>query len=159
MEKFEIALERAKKEIRLADHMMSVTFKVVQDPKLLLSVVERLNRVLQSTVESIVQYERLYKRIPPFQDSFESMFSTFKVRITRRYDINIEYITLIQEIQDILRQHKESPVEFRKSDKFIICSENYRIRTISADHIKKYIEKAKVFIKEAEHMVKNGRTS
>jgi len=153
-------MERAQKELRLADHMLHVTYKVVNDPKLLLSVIERINTALQSTVESIVTYERMYKRIPPFQDSFDSMFTTFKTRITRRYNVNIEYITLIQEIKDILMQHKKSPVEFRRKDKFVICSENYRMRVISTDNIKGYIEKAKVFIKEAQNMVNsNGRSA
>ena len=82
------------------------------------------------------------------------MWNTFKLRLTRRYNINIEYITLVQEVNDILKQHKQSPVEFRKNDQFVICSENYRIKVIKAEHIKKYIEKAKLFIKETENMVR-----
>ncbi len=153
MERYEIALENAKKSIRLADHMLNVTYKLVNDPKLLLAVMERIRSALEYSIASILHYERLYKRIPPFQENFDSMFNTFKARCTRRYNINIEYITLVQEINDILNQHKASPVEFRKNDKFVICTDSYRLRVISIDNIKKYIEKAKLFVKESANMV------
>jgi hypothetical protein len=82
------------------------------------------------------------------------MFNAFKARITRRYNINIEYITLIQDIRNILAEHKKSPVEFRRNDKFVICSDTYRLKVISIDNIKGYIEKAKGFIRETENMVR-----
>lgn len=142
----------------VADHMMNVTYKLVNDPKMLLAILERIHGALTLSIASILHYERLYKRIPPFQENFSSMFNMFKARCTRRYNINIEYITLIQEVSNILAQHRKSPVEFRKDDKFVICSEDYRLKIISIDHIKKFIEKAKLFIRESENMVSvNGR--
>ena len=62
MERYEIALENAKKNIRVADHMLSVTYKLVNDPKMLLAVMERINNALSYSVASILHYERLYKR-------------------------------------------------------------------------------------------------
>ncbi len=154
MEKYELSLQNAKKTLQVADHMMNVTYKVVSDPKLLLAIIERINMSLQYALGSVLHYERLYKRIPPFQEDFDSMFNAFKARITRRYNINIEYITLIQDIRNILAEHKKSPVEFRRNDKFVICSDTYRLKVISIDNIKGYIEKAKGFIRETENMVR-----
>lgn len=160
MERYEIAQENAKKSLHVADHMLNVTYKLVQDPKMLLSVLERLKSSVHYAMLSVLHFERMYKRIPPFQESFDSAFNTFKARCTRRYNINVEYITLIQEVRDILRQHEKSPVEFRKDDRFVICTDNYRLRTVSIDQMKKYISKAKQFIKETENMViTNGRAS
>ncbi len=154
MEKHELALQNAKKTLQVADHMMNVTYKVVSDPKLLLAILERINTSLKYTLATVLHYERMYKRIPPFQEDFDSMFNAFKARITRRYNINIEYITLIQDIKNILAEHKKSPVEFRRQDKFVICSDNYRLKVISIENIKAYIEKAKAFIRETENMVR-----
>jgi hypothetical protein len=156
MEKYEQSLESAKKNLQLADHMLNVTYKVVNDPKLLLSIIGRISTALNNNLAFILHYERLYKRIPPFKEDFESMFNAFKLRVTKRYNINIEYITLIQEINEILKQHKNSAVEFRKDNKFVICSDKYRLKIISVDHIKRYINKAKVFLRETENMVKKN---
>ena len=96
MEKYELSLQNAKKTLQVADHMMNVTYKVVNDPKLLLAIIERINTALKYNLAFILHYERMYKRIPPFKEDFDSMFNAFKARVTRRYNINIEYITLIQ---------------------------------------------------------------
>ena len=159
MERYELAIDRAKKDLKIADHMMTVTYKLVDDPKLMLTIMQRLMSSLTYSMASILLYERLYKRIPPFTETFDSMFTMFKARLTRRYHINIEYITLIQEVKKILEEHKKSPVEFARKGKFVICSDTYKIKVVDADLIKKYINKAKLFVIEAENMVKtNGRS-
>jgi len=158
MEEYEKSLEDAKKTVRLADHMMNVTYKVVPDPKILLAIIERLRNGLEGSMGALLQYERMYKRIPPYNKTYESMYDVFRTRIVKRYHINIEYITLIHEVDNIIKQHRKSPVEFRRHDKFVICSDDYRMKVITVDNIKAYIEKSKQFIRETENMVRiNGR--
>jgi hypothetical protein len=154
MERHEIALERAQKDIHLADHMLSVTYKLVKEPKMLLTVMERLHSSLISAIASILYYERYYKRIPPFPENQQAMIDTFKARCARRYRFSPDYAALVSEVADILHEHRESPVEFRKDDKFVICSPNYHLKIVKVEDIKKYIEKAKSFVKTAEEMVK-----
>ena len=159
MERFELELEKAKKDIKVADHMLNITYKLVDDPKILLTVMNRIKSALTSTMLSLLLFERMYKRIPPFQENFDSIFNTFRARCTRRYNINIEYITLIQDLDIILKQHKKSPVEFSRKGKFVICSEDYRIKVLSLDKIKGFVKKAKLFIQETQNMIgKYGRS-
>ncbi|MBN2458074.1 hypothetical protein JXB31_03000 [Candidatus Woesearchaeota archaeon] len=156
MERYELALEKAKKEIGIADHMINVTYKLVNDPKMLISVISRVMDSLTNSLAAVLLYEREYKRIPPFEENFDSMFNLFKARCTRRYNVNIEYITLIQEIRDITSLHKKSPVEFTRQDRLVICNDRFRIKTVSIDNIKNYINKAKLFIRESENMVRRN---
>ncbi len=159
MENYEKLSQQARRDLKVADHMLNVTYKFVEDPKMLLTVVQRLMDGLTNTMGTILYYERMYKRIPPFEDNFDSMYNMFKARCTRRYEINVEYIKLIEDLYHILREHKKSPVEFSRKDKFVICSDNYRMKVITSEDIKKYIKKAKLFQLEAERMVKiNGRS-
>jgi hypothetical protein len=157
MERHEIALERAQKDIRLADHMLNVTYKLIKEPKMLLTVMERLHSGLVAAIASILYFERLYKRIPPFVENQQSMIDTFKARCARRYSTDSAYITLVTEVAEILHDHRESPVEFRKDDKFVICSPSYNLKIVKVDDIKKYIERAKSFVRIAEEMVKYER--
>jgi hypothetical protein len=153
MKDYETALEKAKDELKIADHMINVTFRLVNDQKILLSVLSRLMDVLVYTVASMLYYERYYKRIPDFDKDFRSMFDIFKARCTRRYHINTEYITLVQEVREILERHKTSPVVFKREGSLIICSDDYDTLAITPEKIKNYINKAKLFIREAEIMV------
>ncbi|MFW6013740.1 MAG: hypothetical protein ACOCZ6_02765 [Nanoarchaeota archaeon] len=160
MEHYEKISQKARQDIKIADHMLNVTYKFIDDPKMLLSVTYRLMSAVTNTMGTVLYYERMYKRIPPFQDDFDSMYNMFKSRCTKRYNINVEYIKLIEELREILKQHKKSPVEFSRSKKFIICSENFRMKVIKAEDIKNYINKAKLFQTEAERMVDlNGRNN
>ena len=158
MEQFQVSREEAKKHLKLADHMLTQTYPLVKDPKLLLAVLQNLFRALDHTMSAILYYERLFKRIPPFQDTFDSRFNMFKARMMRRYNLNPEYVTLIQKVKETPKEHQRSPVEFVRDGKFVICSDNYKLRTISFEEMKKFISQAKSFINEMEGMVsKNDR--
>lgn len=153
MEQFQIARDEAIKKLRLADHMLTITYQLVQDPKLLLAVLENIFYAMEKAMSSVLYYERLFKRIPPFQDSFESKLSVFKTRIQPKYRISDDYIKIIQELREVIVEHKNSPIEFARKDRFVICSDNYKMKTISIPEIKKYVASAKLFIQNTTFIV------
>jgi hypothetical protein len=148
MEKFEEYKEKANRCIYIADHMLYVTYPLVKDNKLLLAIMDNIFLSLTNSIAAVLYYDRLYKRIPPFQDTFESKFRMFRDRCIEKYKIDKSYILFIQDIKDIIVSHRKSPIEFARKDKFVICNDNYRMKTISIEEIKKYVAKAKVFIQE-----------
>ncbi len=153
MEDFQVERELAKKKIKVADHIISVTYPLVKDPKLLLGVLENTYSALIHSITSILEYERLFKRIPPFLDDEISKINTYKMRISRKHNLDPSYITLVEGIKMIIREHKKSPIEFSRKDKFIICSDNYSMKAISIEQIKQYVEKTKRFSAEIDNLV------
>lgn len=154
MEKFQAHRDEAIKKLKLADHMLSITYQLVQDPKLLLAVIDNIYKALDNGISSVLEYDRLFKRIPPFpENSFEGKLSMFRNKCMPRYNIRKEYIDLIKEVQDVISNHKNSPVEFARKDKFVICSDNYKMKTVSIPEIKKYIAQAKLFIVDMSSIV------
>ena len=55
---------------------------------------------------------------------------------------------MIRDIKDIIVEHRKSPMEFVRKDRFVICTDNYRMKTIDAGQIKNYISDAKIFIQK-----------
>jgi hypothetical protein len=153
MEKFQEARDKAKKNIQIADHMLSVTFPLVKDTKLLLAVIENIFLAYTNSIAAILHYERLLKNIPPFQETFESKFSMFRERCVHKYNFDKSHLTEIQDIKNIIVEHKKSPIEFKRGDKFVICSDSYNIKTVSIEDIKRYINRAKVFIEAIDNIV------
>src|SRR3989339_632809 len=133
MEKFQELRDIAKKKLHLADHILTQTYPLIQDNKLLLAVVENIFLALTNAMGSILYYERLFKKIPPFHDNFDSKFNMFRSRVVDSYNIDKEQVKFIQEIKDMIVAHKKSPVEFTKKDKFVICSDDYNIKTITLE--------------------------
>ncbi|MCK4521930.1 MAG: hypothetical protein KAU20_05115 [Nanoarchaeota archaeon] len=153
MERFQELRDRAKKKIMLADHIITQTYPLIKDPKLLLSAIENIFLALTNSMGSLLHYERLFKRIPPFQDTFDSKFNIFKERCVEKYNIKQDYISVIKELKDIIIEHKKSPMEFVRNDRFVICSDNYRMKTIDIDKIKKMMHITKDFVFDMEKIV------
>ena len=158
MEKFQELRELSKKKLKIADHMLTMTYPFVQDPKLLIAVIENLFLALTNAMGSLLYYERLFKKIPPFQDSFASKFNMFKAKCVTKYNIDTDYIMMIQELKEIIIEHRKSPVEFSKKDRFIICSEDYKMKIISLDQLKDYIKKTKLFIQQTNNIVSKNES-
>ncbi len=157
MEKYEELRDMAKKKIQIADHMLTMTYPMIKDPKLLLAVMENIFLALTNSIGSLLHYERNYKRVPPFQDTFVSKFSIFKQKCAARHSIDEEMVLMIQEIKDIILQHKKSPVEFTRNDSFVICSEDYKMKTISLEKMKDYISKSKIFVQNINNIINKNQ--
>ena len=158
MEKFQILLEQSKKKLNIANHMLTMTYPIVKDAKLLLAVLEGTFLSLTNALGAILYYERLFKRIPSFQDNFDSKFNILK-EIADKHQIKKEHMEMIKEIKGIILQHKTSPVEFTRNDRLVICSDNYQMKQISYDNLKEYIANAKSFINKANTIVKKDEST
>jgi len=156
MEKFQEVRDKAKKNIQIADHMLSITYPLVKDTKLLLAIIENVFLAYTHSMSSVLYYDRLFKRIPHFQDNFESKFNIFKEISASKYGVDADHLKHIQEIKEIIVEHKKSPIEFVRKDRFVICSDNYRMKSIGVEEIKNYITKAKLFIQEMDNITKKN---
>jgi hypothetical protein len=154
MEKFQELREIAWKKIQIADHMLTQTFPTVQDPKILLSVLESLFLAFTAYIDAVLEHERVFKKVPPYPDSFDSKFNLFQRKVVPAYKIGREYIALIEKIKELLMWHRKSPIEFTRNDRIVICEEDYKMRTISVENVKEYIFKAKEFGNICERITK-----
>ncbi|MBL7054443.1 hypothetical protein ISS05_01655 [Candidatus Woesearchaeota archaeon] len=152
MEKFQELREIAKKKLQLADHILTMTYPIVNDGRLLLAVMENIFLALTNAMGSVLYYERLFKRVPPFHDNFSSKFNLFK-EYAEKKKVNEEYLKLIQNTKSIIVKHKTSPVEFARKDQFVICNGSYKTHTISVNELKDYIAKAKSFLRQTQDIV------
>ena len=146
MEKFQELREISKRKITLADHILTQTYPLLKDPKLLLAAIENIFLAYTNSISALLYYERLFKRIPNFQDTYESKFRIFEERCSFKYHIKEEDINIIKEIKNIIVQHRKSPIEFTREDQFIICSNDYSMKTIKYEQLKEMIINAKKFI-------------
>ncbi len=190
MEKFQELRGEARHRLKNADHLITMTYQMVKDNKLLLAAVENLYQALELSITSVLSYERMFKRIPPFHDELPSKLNIFSQNIAPKYNIDMSetvrgarlgastqgkltvsehaqkhapgcspevfdksYLKLIQDIGDIVKAHKLSPVEFTRSDKLVIASESYELRQLTPGLVKSYVEKSKKFVQDMEIIV------
>jgi hypothetical protein len=148
MERFQEVRDRSKTLLRNADHMLTMTYPLVKDPKLLLVVAENVVESCTSAITALLHYERFNKSIPPFHDSFENKMQMFRQNCARKYNISTESLNFVEELRNLLQNHKTSPMEFARKDMYVICSDKYSMKTLSAQQLKQNISKAKNFVSE-----------
>ena len=149
MEKFLEHIQEAEKIIRTIDHMTYITFPIVQDKRILFKIISETKKAIVSCINAILQYEYLYKRINLYK-SQESNFRTFRENCAPRYSITKEEIQMILELFEILYEHKNSQMEFLKDKKIIILSENYKIKMITLEKVKEFLNLAKKILKKSK---------
>jgi hypothetical protein len=153
MEKFQEYREKAKRNLEISDHMLNVTFLLVKDPKLLLAVIENIFLAYTNSMNAILLHDWIYKKIPGFNETFESKLNMFQARSIDMHKLDKKYITDMRELRNLLLEHKKSPIEFSRQGKLVICSDSYQIKTIEQKELAEYINKAKVFIHEMTSII------
>lgn len=147
-------LKEANNSVRVADHMIYTTYPMIKDLRILIKVMENLNFSLEKSIEALLYYERLYKRIKTYPDDFISRFDTFKLRVAERYGINKESLLLVFDIHNFVETRKKSPIEFARRDKFIVCNHEYCIQSIDYKTTKSFLNQTKMFIAKINSILK-----
>ena len=149
------SLRLAREQLEAAEHMISVTYNMIGEPRLLLTIAQKLHSSYLNAMKSILYYERYNNKIPQFDENFENMLAIFQARATRRYNFKEDYTPLLKELHGIIQGHKESPVVFARKGSYMICDEEYgEIMQLSQEVLQRYVEVGQKFIDDAERMVR-----
>ena len=146
MEKFFEFAKQALKSYNTADHMVHVTYNVVKEPKLLMLAITHLDESLKNAISALLYYDYYYKRISIFPTDFTSKLDIFRRFICQKYAIPRGVVQLIQDIHNIVKDHKSSEMEFRRKNQFVIASKNYQLRTINIEKLKNFLNISKPLI-------------
>jgi len=153
MEKFQENLQKAIRSLQIADHMTYVTFPLVNEQRLLLKIFDEIYKSIINTINAILNYEYVYKRIKIYTDNKENM-RTFIDKCAKNYNLNNEQIKKILEILELNEEHKKSAMEFVKKDKVVILSNGLKTQTLNIQKIKEYLLLAKEFLMQANSKIK-----
>jgi len=150
-------LKEANLSLKRADHLVYMTYPLVKDNKLVVSILEHLNTSVNYAMEAILYHERMYKRIELFPDSFEVKFDIFKEKCAKLYNIDRTHLVLIEDLKKISNERKKSKMEFVKEEKYIICTSNYSTRVLTIDKLKEYLNTSRDFLRKVNVILKNVR--
>ena len=153
MEKFLENLALAEKTIHATDHMIYVTFPLIKDKRLLFKILQDMKNAIALCINSILQYEYLYKRIKLYKDS-RLNFKIFIERCVPRYNITKEEMNLVLDLFDFVEKHKESPFEFVKDEKIVVLSNGLKPRIMTVEKTKEFMMAAKSILRKTREIIK-----
>ncbi len=155
MEKYEEFSADANKSYDVAFHMVNKTYASIGDPKILLATLEDVFNSYEKTLFAITFYLRFKKKVPAFNTTYFGALDVIR-KVSKDYEINHEILVAMEEVKELLEEHKKAPVEFQRKDAFIIADENYKLKTIDEPTLKNYLNKAKLFIDKAVLIIKEN---
>mgnify|MGYP001615170786 FL=1 len=139
-------LKEANKTLATADHLAYVTYPIVNELKLLVTITQNVYLSMSLGMEALMRYDLYYKRISHVPSDFETRLEVFK-KVSQRYNIERMHLSALKDIKELLEHQKKSPVEFTRKDKLIMLSQNYKVqKTMTIEKVKEYINQAKPFI-------------
>lgn len=153
MEQFRRILEGANKAFRTADHLAYVSYPLLKDKRLLLAITQNLYLAGVKGMDALLYYERLYKRLNILPMEYNSRMQIFKNAVASRHRIKDNVIKTIHNLHLLNKQHKESPIEFLRKDKLVICADDYSsVRTIDIDLLKGYISEIRALLEVVKNL-------
>lgn len=153
MEKFLENIQEAQKTIQTIDHIIYVTYPLIQDKKILIKVLTETKNAITNCINSILQYEYLQKRIELYKDA-KANFRIFLQKCCPYYQITKEEIDSILELFELVEKHKQSASEFMRDEKVVILSENLKTEIITLEKIKEFFYLAKEILKKTLKIIK-----
>lgn len=118
-------LQKAVYQLHLAEHLLEVTYPLIKDPKMLLSVLSNLEQSHENLLESV-----LPSNLIKADTSFMSKLNSFEDLLQSQIVLSEGEIKTIKTVHDLVDQHKESAVVFSRKDSFIICEDDYKMQKI-----------------------------
>ena len=138
--------DKAVKNLHIADHILTQTYPSLNDPKLLLAVLENLFLAMSNALTALLHHEEYHGKVPKFSDEFDSKLNLFKLKVVKQHQITPDVVAFIHDLKSKVSAHKKSPVEFARKDRFVMCSDTYQTQIISAPQLKKDLQKTKLFL-------------
>ncbi len=149
------AKEKAYQQYDTAFHLLTVTFPLVKDQKLLLGIVHNLFSSVEAAMTAILQYERDLRLVSGFNEvDFQSKFNTFRDKSVRRNKISGSTASLIQELKEIVDLHHKSPMVFQRGARVVICDKRYELKSLTMRDIAQYLNQTKGFLDQMEQIIR-----
>ena len=143
------SLEEAKSTLRIADHILYITYPVLKENRLLTKVLEEIYSAVKKTIDSIMEREYRLKRIQLYSDPKINM-TIFEQRCASRYGFTSQDIVEIKQIMNLFHAHKSSPIEFARQNKLVIMSDNLQTESLTLQRLKNLLRTAKDIVRKAE---------
>lgn len=155
METFKNLVLETNRHYRLADHITNVTYPLLKDSRLLLSMIDNLDKCVKCALDAYIYIEKINNRISVFPTDLPTKLHVFSKTAAIRHNVN-GFQILIREIDEITNKHKESPVEFIKDNKLYMYNREYKARTLDIKDIKLYLLKTKPFIVQLNNIYRQN---
>ncbi|MFA5406625.1 MAG: hypothetical protein WC307_04690 [Candidatus Nanoarchaeia archaeon] len=140
------SVSSALEELRLADHMLYVTFPLLDDKRVFLNAVNHLGNAIKIVIRDFMRLETDYKRLS-FMPSEDLLINEFVSKYATRLGLST-FIEMIKSVTSFNNVRSRSSIKLKKNEKFIVISPEYSMVVLSIGEAKSFVRQAKDFINQ-----------
>lgn len=152
MEKILREIQEAEKIIHSIDHLIYVTYPLINEPKIFIRCLEELGIAVRKIISCVLLYESFFKKIKIYE-SPEKNLLTFFEKCSPKYKITKIQIEQIKGLLEIVDEHKKSQIEFKRGKNYIILN-NEKIKMINLEKVKEFIFLSKSLISNSKEIIR-----
>ena len=156
METFHKLLREASQRFINADHMVYVTYPIINDPRLIIAITGHLYYTLTNAIEALIAYEYYHKKLDFMPRTIKEKLEVFRESLLKYYGFSSNFMNMFNDLNKIMKFREKSPIEFVRKSNFVICDNNYSTKMINFQKIKQYTQETKSFIQKIQTIVEQN---
>jgi len=145
-------VSKAVEELRLADHMIYITFPLLEDKQIFLNAVTHLGNAIRVVVKDFMTQEVAYKRVR-FMPPEDLLINEFISKYSSKIGIS-SFSKMIKDVTTFNNVKSRSTIKLKRNDKFIVISPEYSMVALTLSEVKSYLSQAKEFVNKMKVLVK-----
>lgn len=149
-----LLIEKAKREVMIADHMAYVTSRLINDKKIIVSVVDHLNKALLNSINAFMLYEKLYKRLRNVPQDNALLIRLFFSKYSKGLNLDINLESMSHKIMRAIESYNARGMMLTRTKRFVIVSPSYELIDFNIAEVKDWLRKARTFIDKVGEKLK-----
>ena len=146
-------IDEAGKKIAVLDHLLSVTFSLIKDKKILLKVADENADALKKLMSAILQYEYLKKRIR-LSVSPEANLKIFVDICAPRYGFSEEDVRTALESIAFSKKHLSSSMAFLRGEKIVVLNSGSSTTILTYEKTRRFVQCSKSLLSKFKDRIK-----
>ena len=147
MTKLQEYIKHASDAATIADHLITQTFPLSSDPKILLSVLKNIQISHENIFLAVLDNEFLRPKVS-LDASFVVKFDRLKKLVIEKNLLEASELKVFIEIHNDWNRHQESDVEFARNNDLVMADTDYVMKKLSAELLGDYIARTKIVLKK-----------
>jgi len=149
---------QGKKEIYLADHLLNVTYKLLGDYKIIISVVRHVCEAAFLGINSFLEYEQFVKNRTSIPEDTGLRVRVFIKEYAQTLGLTKEDSGMLLALTELQNIGAEATHYVQKGNNFYVMSGGFNLARIDVSTLRAYIKQTSHLITDLEKHVHNDRT-
>lgn len=134
--------DKARNHLKVADHVLTMSYPLLKDSKLLLSVIDNLNLAASSALASVLHNEHARRRTPPCPSGTKEMIALLRSKVPP-VKLNPDWLVFMEELDDLASRHKSAATAFRRKGAYVMADDQYHLTALDDKMLKKHLATTK----------------